>query len=301
MILSMTGFGKASMIYQNKHYEVNIRSINSKQLELAIRTPSLFRELENEIRSFLAPVLLRGKVDYTLLVTSVADTQDDAVDAYFNEERLEGYYHAYSLFCQNHQYAKEDPALIRFLSLPGVVRPLTEVEEKISDKEAEIVRKLTKEALDSLNEFRLQEGNMLATIFENALRQIENYRLQVQDIAPTRIESIRTKFQELLAELPTNIEVDNGRLEQEMIYYIEKLDINEEITRLENHIHYFQRTLNDGAEGNSRGKKLGFIAQEMGREINTMGSKSNDHRMQHLVVNMKDFLEQIKEQVANVL
>lgn len=301
MILSMTGFGKASAIYNNTLFEVTIRTLNSKQLEIATRLPHRFRDYEKDYRNLLSSTILRGRVDYTLTSTPIADSVEEEVDNYFNEERLYGYYKAYSHFCRKHQIDPHNKELPRFLSLPGVLKPILEVEVAPSEEEQKIIIKVTEEALEQLNEFRIQEGKMLGNILAKNAEIIEEKRQEVADLAPRRIDAIRTKLKEMLEEIPSSVEIDTGRFEQELVYYIEKLDINEELTRLLNHLKYFVQTLREGTIDDTIGKKLGFIAQEMGREINTMGSKSNEHQMQHLVVEMKDALEQIKEQVANVL
>lgn len=303
MILSMTGFGKASIISKGMQYEVVIRTLNSKQLEISMRTAFHFRECETKLRSLISSYIQRGRVDYTLNVTPIAeDSVEEEVSKFFDEERLLGLYNAIHHFRQKHHISDSDQAFARILGFSGIAKPLQDKDnDKLTEEEVDLVMQLTMETLDNLNQFRIQEGEMLATTLQQNIENIERGRLSVQAIAPTRIESINTKLRELLDELPQTIEIDKGRLEQEMVYYIEKLDINEELTRLENHLKYFNKTISDGTPQQPVGKKLGFIAQEMGREINTMGSKSNETKMQHLVVEMKDLLEQIKEHVANVL
>ena len=301
MILSMTGFGKASSIYNNTLFEVTIRTLNAKQLEIATRLPLRFREFETDYRNLLTASIQRGRIDYTLTTTPIAENSEEEVDNYFDEKRLYGYFTAYSHFCKRYQIDPLDKTLTRFLTLPGILKPISDIIEAPSQQEQDAILTATHQALQQLDEFRLQEGKMLALTFTKCLDTIEEKRLQVAQLAPQRIEVIQTKLKDLLEELSPSIEVDKGRLEQELIYYIEKLDINEELTRLDNHIKYFLKTISGENIECTIGKKLGFIAQEMGREINTIGSKSNDHKMQHLVVEMKDALEQIKEQVANVL
>lgn len=303
MILSMTGFGKASIVYGNTRFEVTLRTLNSKQLELSMRTPHRYRDYENELRALLLPPMQRGRVDYTLTVTPLADGTKDQVERFFDEKRITGCYNALSILAEKLDIGINDLVLHRILAFPGVLKPLQEAEEEDSPspEELEAIYEATRQAIEGLNEFRRQEGNMLASTLLKAASVIEDFRKEVIVLAPKRIEVLRSRIWEALERLPASIDVDRGRFEQELIYYIEKLDINEELSRLNNHLVYFARTIEEGNAEEPVGKKLGFIAQEMGREINTLGSKSNDSAMQHLVVEMKDALEQIKEQVANVL
>lgn len=303
MLSSMTGFGKAATIYHKAKYEVTIRTLNSKQLEVSMRTPLPYREHENEFRTLISSIIKRGRVDFSLAVTPIHDENTErANQVYFDEEQLIGYYQALRSIALRHDIAESSEMLLRVLRLPGVVKPLTENNEiEPSAEEVKIITSLVQEALGELTDFREQEGVMLQETLLSCVKTIEHLRSDIKAIAPARIETIKNRIEEALDELPPSVEIDKGRFEQELIYYIEKLDIKEELDRLENHIAFFYSTISEGKPNDTLGKKLSFIAQEMGREINTIGSKSNDSTMQHLVVEMKDSLEQIKEQLANVL
>ncbi len=287
----MTGFGKASAIYGSKKIHVELRALNSKNLDLSLRISSLYHEREMDIRRLLAPLLVRGKVDGAIWVeeeqgSSAAKINADVVAAYAAQINTIS-----QLTALPHP---ADPWSI-IAHLPEVVS--TKGENELTDEEWQAVCEVTKEAADALIAFRVQEGEALKRKFEEKLSNISRLMEALTPYEQGRTEKIRARLEERLGEL-RGIDYDKNRLEQELIYYIEKLDISEERQRLTNHLAYFRQTMEEGV---AQGKKLGFIAQEMGREINTTGSKSNQAEMQNLVVQMKDELEQIKEQVLNVL
>lgn len=302
MIYSMTGFGKANAIIGEKQLDITIRSLNSKQLELSLKTPSKYRDIESDIRPLLTEGIKRGRVEVSLSITSVNDdSSKNTQNGFFNHKLIQAYLAEISAIKQENEPIS-DTMLIKALSLPGVLLPQQEVQDySVGEEEQQLIISKTKEAIQALNEFRAQEGIMLERILLNNIETIEQIRKEVVELAPNRITVIKERIEEDLNKLQSLVEVDKNRFEQELIYYIEKLDINEELHRLENHIKYFCSTLKLENASDGIGKKLQFIAQEMGREINTIGSKSNDSQMQHKVVEMKDSLEQIKEQLANVL
>lgn len=292
MIYSMTGYGKSELIVADKKIHVEIRSLNSKQLDLSFRIPSSYREREMEMRRIVSERLIRGKVDVYIWQENTEGSTKARIDG-----KTVGEY-----FRQMEDISEEIGLSISgadiwnaLVKMPDVL--VSSSPETISDDEWHVVREGLVEALDGLCAFRQQEGAALQKMFVRKLDNIAARMNEVEKFEPMRVENIRTRLTERLAEL-RGVDYDKGRLEQELIYYIEKLDINEEKQRLRNHLKYFAETM-DGPI--SQGKKLGFIAQEMGREINTTGSKSNQAEMQNLVVMMKDELEQIKEQVLNVL
>lgn len=304
MILSMTGFGKAEGSIAGNAISVNIRSLNNKQLELSSRIPNLFRDAEPEIRSAIGKRVVRGKVELTITLTPVTDPssgEETSDSSFFDKEKIAQYYRELTQISSQYNIPLPQDLLTRILSLPGVVVATTtaEVATKASAQEQSELLALIEEALLGFEAFRKQEGEMLERVFEE---KIANIGALLEEVAPyeaQRIEDIRTRFAEELAKLE-GVTIDNGRFEQEMIYYIEKLDVHEEKERLANHLKYFMETMKE-ASTQGVGKKLAFIAQEIGREINTLGSKSNQATMQQIVVRMKDELEQIKEQVLNAL
>ncbi len=294
MIKSMTGFGKAEVILPHKKIIAEVRTLNSKQLDLAVKLPAAYRPVEFEIRSLAARMLQRGKADLTITVESSAHQAESRI----NEELFHIYYKQLSELCAREEVSPTRetiaPALIQsVLRLPEVVGSR---EESISDEELAAVTKAAEEALSRLDAFRVQEGAVLIADLLRRVETIEEYARQIIPFEQARTETVRSRIREALAQL--QVEVDNNRLEQEMIYYIEKLDITEEKVRLANHCNYFREV---AASEECAGRKLGFIAQEMGREINTTGSKANEANIQRLVVQMKDELEKIKEQVLNIL
>ena len=267
MIHSMTGYGKADAEYNGKKIHVEIKSLNSKNLDLNTRIATAYREKEMELRKLIAAELLRGKIDFTLWCEKATESAGCTINAGIVADYVP-----------------------QIQTISGQVSGL-------ADEEWNVVADAVRRAIKALQDFRLQEGEALTQKFMHNIDRIETLFQSIEPFEQSRVEKIRTRLEERLAEL-TGLDYDKNRLEQELIYYIEKLDINEEKQRLTNHLHYFRETL-AGAIG--QGKKLGFIAQEMGREINTTGSKSNQAEMQNIVVMMKDELEQIKEQVLNVL
>ena len=295
MIKSMTGFGKAEVAIPDKKITVEIRTLNSKQLDLAVKLPSAYRPLEYEIRALAAKALQRGKADLYISVESTARQTRACID----EELFHLYYNQLLKICREQPEigtpgSAENNALIQsILRLPDVV---SSQEESVSEQEHAAVLDAVGQALAHLDEFRTQEGAILIADLLKRIDRIEAYKQEVIPFEKARTEAIRARIRESLAQLQA--EVDNNRLEQEMIFYIEKLDITEEKVRLTNHCNYFREV---AASEECAGRKLGFIAQEMGREINTMGSKANNSEIQILVVKMMDELEMIKEKVLNIL
>ena len=287
----MTGYGKSVVTYNKKKIHVEIKSLNSKALDLATRITPLYREKEMEIRQMLTSRLLRGKVDFA--VWTEKDAADDATP--INAKLLANYYDQIVAISEAKGIALPTDWLGTLLRLPDVMTR-TEVEE-LDDEEWTAARGAISEAIDRLVEFRTQEGAALQKKFSEKIDNIESLLHSIEPFEKSRVEKIRSRIVDGLKSIP-DVEYDKNRLEQELIYYIEKLDISEEKQRLANHLKYFRETMSEAA---GQGKKLGFIAQEMGREINTTGSKSNQAEMQNIVVKMKDELEQIKEQVLNAL
>lgn len=290
MIKSMTGFGKAEAVCENKKIVAEIRSLNSKQLDLSIKMPPLYREAEFEIRNLLNKSLQRGKVE---LYVSV-ETTEVATAATIDKKLFRAY------LCQLNDAltysgidASYDALVPTIVKMPNV---LSTESLSVSEAERTALLKAVGEAVERLNAFREQEGAVLIADLLGRVERIEEYKSAVVPFEKARTETIRNRIRENIEKL--QVEVDNNRLEQEMIFYIEKLDITEEKVRLQNHCKYFREV---AATEECAGRKLGFIAQEMGREINTMGSKANDADIQVLVVKMKDELEKIKEQVLNIL
>lgn len=287
----MTGYGKATAVFENKKINVEIKSLNSKALDLSTRIAPLYREKEIEIRSMIAAALERGKVDFCLWVEKEAGTDATPI----NGSMLNNYYQQIRQISETYQIPLPDDWFATLLRMPDVMSKV-DIEE-LSDAEWLIVRQTISEAIQKLVDFRKQEGAALEKKFTEKIENIAALLKSIEPYEKSRTERIRQRLIDGLQAIP-EVEYDHNRLEQEMIYYIEKLDINEEKQRLSNHLKYFMDTM---AQGHGQGKKLGFIAQEMGREINTTGSKSNNAEMQNIVVKMKDELEQIKEQVLNVL
>lgn len=290
MLLSMTGFGKATCEANGKTLTVEIKSLNSKQLDLSVRAPSGYRELEMDVRNEIQRRVIRGKVECTLsLDNSAKDTLQQ-----INTEAFSAYMNQLQETAVKVGIAPPADPWALLLKMPDVVR--SDYQEP-DQADLDHVREAVNTAIDRLIDFRIQEGAMLAAIFTEKLGRIEQLLEDVKGYESERIETIKSRITDSLSRISEG-DYDKNRFEQEMIYYIEKLDINEEKARLANHCLYFRQTMEDG-EG--QGKKLGFITQEIGREINTLGSKSNHTQMQQIVVCMKDELEQIKEQVLNVL
>ena len=291
MIQSMTGYGKTVVAYKGKKINVEVKSLNSKALDLSTRIAPIYREKEMEIRQIITKKVVRGKVDFAIWVE-----KDASVDAApVNAALVANYYRQISEIAENTGIPAPTDWFTLLLRMPDVTtRTETEV---LDDEEWDVARQAVNEAVDKLVEFRTQEGAALQKKFGEKIDNIEQLLHSIEPWEKARVEKIRARIVDGLKSIP-DVEYDKNRLEQELIYYIEKLDISEEKQRLANHLKYFRETM---AESEAQGKKLGFIAQEMGREINTTGSKSNQAEMQNIVVMMKDELEQIKEQVLNVL
>ena len=287
----MTGYGKAVVAFKEKKIHVEVKSLNSKQLDLNTRIAPLYREKEMEMRQMVAEALIRGKVDMSVWIE-----KDMAADPTpINAALVENYYQQIKDISKKTGIPVPEDWFYTLLRMPDVLTK-TEVEE-LEDAEWEAVRGAVQEALKNLVDFRIQEGAALQKKFAEKIDNIERLLGEIEPYETSRVEKIKARIIDGLQQIP-GVEYDKNRLEQELIYYIEKLDISEEKQRLTNHLKYFRDTM---AEPAGQGKKLGFIAQEMGREINTTGSKSNQAEMQNIVVKMKDELEQIKEQVLNAL
>ena len=286
----MTGYGKTVVAYKGKKINVEIKSLNSKQLDLTTRIAPLYREKEMEIRQMIAEQLQRGKVEFAVWIEKDASTEAAPV----NTALMQNYLSQLQAFAEDRQLQNTDWMQI-LVRMPDVLTK-TEV-EVLDDDEWQAARQGVCEAIQHLVDFRMQEGAALQKKFAEKIDNIEQLLASIEPYEKARVEKIRARIVDGLKQIP-EAEYDKNRLEQELIYYIEKLDISEEKQRLANHLKYFRETMADAA---GQGKKLGFIAQEMGREINTTGSKSNQAEMQNIVVMMKDELEQIKEQVLNAL
>ncbi len=291
MILSMTGYGKSVVVYNGKKINVEIKSLNSKALDLSTRIAPLYREKEMEIRQAIQTKVIRGKVDFSIWIEKDATTDATTI----NTALAKNYCEQIKNVAAECQIPLPGDWFLSLLRMPDV---MSKVEiETLSDEEWTVARKAIDEAIDALVAFRQQEGTALQKKFGEKIDNIEALLKSIEPYEKSRVEKIRARIVDGLSSIP-EVEYDKNRLEQELIYYIEKLDISEEKQRLANHLNYFRETM---AEEGVQGKKLGFIAQEMGREINTTGSKSNNAEMQNIVVKMKDELEQIKEQVLNAL
>lgn len=290
MIKSMTGFGRGETSLPNKKITVEIRSLNSKQLDLSIRMPSAYRQLEYDIRSTVQRAMQRGKIDISINTESIAAESAGRVDRELFKSYLNQTVDALTYAGIDADYDAIVPAVLR---MPGVIAVESDMP---SDEEREALMAAVGEALNNIDAFRRQEGETLIKDLVQRVDKIERYKEEVTPYEEARTETIKNRIRENLAKLA--VETDANRLEQEMVFYIEKLDITEEKVRLSNHCRYFREV---AASEEGAGRKLGFIAQEMGREINTMGSKANESTIQILVVKMKDELEKIKEQVLNIL
>ena len=286
----MTGFGKVTAELSSKKVTVEVKSLNSKQLDLSTRIPSIYREKEMEVRSLLLQKLERGKVEFNIYIEST----DKSMVTQINASAMADYYRQIVEVSTQLGIALPNDLLSTLLRMPDVIKTDT---AEADEAEWNEVRGLVEQAIQHLIDFRVQEGVMLQRLFEQKIRNIAALLEQVSVYEVERVEKIKSRIKDNLQKLADQ-DYDKNRFEQEMIYYIEKLDVNEEKTRLDNHLKYI---LTHMQEGHGQGKKLGFIAQEMGREINTLGSKSNHAEMPKIVVQMKDELEQIKEQVLNVL
>ena len=292
MIQSMTGYGKATAELPDKKINVEIKSLNSKAMDLSTRIAPAYREKEIEIRNEISKVLERGKVDFSLWIEK-KESAESATP--INQVLVEGYYKQIQAISENLGIPEPTDWFQTLLRMPDVMSK-TEIQE-LSEEEWQMVRATVLEAIGHLVDFRKQEGAALEKKFREKIANISQLLEKITPYEKERVEKVKERITDAL-EKTLNMDYDKNRLEQELIYYIEKLDVNEEKQRLTNHLKYFISTLESG---NGQGKKLGFIAQEMGREINTLGSKSNHAEMQKIVVQMKDELEQIKEQVLNVM
>jgi len=285
MIYSMTGYGKAEAQLKNKSISLELKSLNSKNLDISVRLPHEIKEIELGLRKIISENLLRGKIDLFVTIEDISNNQSKKINStvvndYINQ--LKDIYQA------------DNIELLKLaIKLPNT---LTNKKEEINEKEANEIEKLLQNAIKGLKKYKLEEGNNLKIDLETRIKNILNSLSEIKKFESKRIDRIKKNLRELLNKL--NLEVNEDRFEQELIYYIEKYDITEEKVRLKNHIDFFKKSLNSKE---SSGKKLSFIAQEIGREINTIGSKSYDSKIQHLIVKMKDELEKIKEQLFNIL
>ncbi len=291
MIYSMTGYGKASIEIAGKKVTAEIKSLNSKLMDISTRISNGYRTKEIEIRNELSGRIKRGKVDFSLYVeSSVAETTTQ-----INLPLIESYYWQIKAISEKLHIPVPEDWFQTLMRMPDITK--TESHSELSEEEWEDVKALIHKAIDEFNAFREQEGKSLQKVFETKIGNIRKLSEEINKYEAERIEKIKTRLRDNLAAIG-EVDYDKNRFEQELIFYIEKLDVNEEKVRLKNHLDYFLETME---HEKSPGKKLGFIAQEIGREINTLGSKSNHSEMQKLVVLMKDELEQVKEQVLNVL
>lgn len=290
MILSMTGYGKSSSFFNGKKISVEIKSLNSKQLDLSIKLPVIYREKEFEFRKIVGLEVVRGKVE--ILVSLETDINKKEVN--LNKEVIKKYYNSLVDVEKDLNISDKTDYLAVIMKLPDVIMAK---EEEVSEEEWNCVFNCLNDALIEFNKFRKQEGEALFNDSSARINNIIENLNKIREFEDERIENIRSKINLELNSLK-DIDIDKNRFEQEIIYYLEKLDITEEKVRLKNHCDYFLEVLN---ESENQGKQLNFISQEIGREINTIGSKANDYGIQHLVVLMKDELEKIKEQIANVL
>lgn len=291
MLFSMTGFGKATCNYKNKKIVIEIKSLNSKQLDISTRIVGLYREKDIEIRNLIAQNLERGKIDLSLYI----EDNNSQSTTFLNQNIISNYKNQIEDTCKTLNIKVPDNLIEIILRLPDSLKTESTI---LEEEEWLTVVELLNNAFSQIKMFRSQEGLSLQNMFISKISNIRHLLEEVELYEKERVEKIRARLEENLKSIEDKISIDRNRLEQEMIYYIEKLDVNEEKVRLRNHLNYFIETME---KEEAPGKKLGFIAQEMGREINTLGSKSNHSEMQILVVKMKDELEQIKEQVLNVL
>ena len=286
MIQSMTGFGKSTLLLTQKKITFEIKSLNSKTLDLNTRIPQAYREKELQIRKQIADTLERGKIDLTLTIENTSDKNSIIINA----DIVKGYINQMLQIIPN---ADTTELLKMAVRMPDALVIPT---EEIQEEEYKQIENIIQQALAELKQFRIQEGKNLQKDFELRIENIKKLLVEIEKLDPERLLSVRERLEKSVAEIAER--VDENRFEQELIFYFEKLDITEEKVRLSNHLNYFLQTLN---EPQSNGRKLGFIAQEMGREINTLGSKASHAGMQQIVVLMKNELEKIKEQVLNIL
>ena len=291
MIKSMTGYGKAEFESGNKKITLELKTLNSKQLDINSRIPILYREKDISIRKEISEKLVRGKIDFSLFLENLGTESNSAI----NENIVTSYFNQLSAIQEKLGLPVTEEIMLNIMRLPDTTKT---VYESLDEKEWDIIFSKIKEVIGSVDEFRTQEGIALDRDIRSNIADIQQLLKQVEPFEATRIENVKTRIQDNLNEISVNGTLDKNRFEQEMIYYLEKLDINEEKVRLINHCEYFLETLDTPKD---IGKKLGFIAQEIGREINTIGSKANESNIQRIVVQMKDSLEKIKEQLLNIL
>ncbi len=291
MIRSMTGFGKTEFELGNKKYTLEIKSLNSKQLDINTRIPALYRQKDIEIRRLMSEMLTRGKVDFALYLDNLGSESTSKI----NTAIIKDYYRQLKKVHQELGLEVNETIMHSIMRLPDTVKMTY---EELDESEWLVVRENLIKTLEELNRFRDQEGLALEADIVANIANILDLLKQAEPFENQRMENVKAKIMDSLNELQLNGSIDKNRFEQELIYYMEKLDINEEKVRLTNHCSYFTETM---AEAEPSGRKLGFIAQEVGREINTLGSKANESNLQRIVVQMKDSLEKIKEQVLNVL
>jgi len=289
MIRSMTGFGKAVAESSEKKITVEVRSLNSKQMDLGIRVPSLYREKENEIRNAAQKVLERGKVDVSVMLESNGEQRSIAL----NKELAKNYYNELASLAAE---LKTGP--VNYVELVSKMPEVWKQEKtELKEEDWKLLQRALEKALEELDGFRKDEGKVLGAELSGRVKNIMEHLAAIEKMDAPRVRHIRERIKNNMEEIVPSGKVDINRFEQELIYYIEKIDITEEKLRLKTHCEYFLKTM----EENSSGRKLGFISQELGREINTIGSKANDAPIQKIVVEMKDELEKIKEQLLNVL
>jgi len=291
MIKSMTGFGKAEFEVNNKKFIIELKALNSKQIDINARIPSVYREKEIEIRKELAEKLVRGKIDLTIYVENHGEDSNSKI----NEPILKGYFEQLRKINAELGLPTDQTSMQAILRLPDVVK--TEY-ETLDETEWQVIMKHLRKALNDIDDFRVAEGKALEADISTNTESIKNLLQQIAPFEEQRMETVKNRLTENLGKLNLNGNVDENRFEQELVYYLDKMDMNEEKVRLENHCNYFIETM---AQSDSGGKKLSFISQEMGREINTLGSKAYENNIQRIVVQMKDHLERIKEQLLNVL
>jgi len=288
----MTGFGKAVNEFENKKITVEIKTLNSKQADITARIPGSYKEKEMELRNMLAKALKRGKIELSVWI----DQNEAEKNIQFNKSVIKNYYQQLVEVTESLNRSVDNEQILEIIMrLPDVTK--TEMRE-INENEWLVIKQTVSNALSEIEKFKLQEGKVMQADFKQRIEQIQNLQLAIEPHEKSRIEKVKDRIKQNFKDNLKEVDADNNRFEQELIYYLEKLDITEEKVRLANHCSYFTQTMN---EESAQGKKLGFIAQEIGREINTIGSKANNSDIQKIVVQMKDELEKIKEQVLNVL